>query len=170
MAPSKFERYAVNKIASLYQEEDHARIFQHLAQDNPTFLTVDPQKFAVEFLAARLALAAAIWESSCEENKMNPQGNGRIFLRAVTASFQNPKFLPLASAFGDYYYKPDDEVSESILIHIVKRLLLRLELQDAMKTPDGKLQVTQILRMLTEVFEGLKSELSAEFFDVQTHS
>lgn len=153
-----FKLFAQKKLAEIYSEGNYSRIHDFLSDADPSFKTISIDTFNREFLTARLALSALVWENFFGEYQEKTDKN--LFFKMVMNGFQDPKFIGLASRFSEYYHETNDAEKNESMIAIGKSLFKVLEVP---VTLDDEKFLNPAFERLLQVFEGIKCSLENEF-------
>lgn len=157
-----YKAYAAKQLAGIYEVNDYERVLQALKEADIHFADVVPATFGLEFLAARLALAAHGWSRACKENHVEEKGAENYFFKAVMQSFQTSKFVDIAGAFSEYLHAP--AVEEKPVLSISAMMMKRLGLAGSLLKGQEPVLTTGF-RLLVETAESFKSGFENEFFD-----
>lgn len=162
MAERDFKKFAAEKLAGIYKVQDYDRVLAVLRQADPAFQSVAPEKFGLEFLGLRLALACHAWARSCRENRVTDEKIENLFFKTVMQSFQSSKFLGIAAVFSEYLHAPESE--DQALLPVTALMMRRLGLAEQLGTAQ-KPVLSPGFRIVVETAEGLKSAFENEFFE-----
>ena len=158
-----FHAFAAQWLSSIYHSDDHERIFAHLKEIDPLFSSVPAEQFAMEYLAARLGLAAQVWESLCMENRLPQEAVQKSFLKSVMTTFTAPKFVNLASAFSEYlWHRPGQ--NQSVPIALSELIFRRIGAQNAPQNPNAR-SLAASFQTMVEILESLRTSFENDFFE-----
>ncbi len=162
MTSLDYSAYASKVLAGIYQDTDYERLLESLRQVDPHFLDISPEKFGMEFLAVRLALACHAWSKMCQEADLIETGIENAFMKTVMQSFQSPKFLEIAKAYSEYLHSP--QANSRPVLSITANWMKRLGLAGTMEK-DEKPVLTPGFQALMEISEAFKNQCENDFFE-----
>ena len=157
-----FKAFAAQKLAEIYGLNDYERVLRALKEADLAFADVVPVRFGMEFLAARLALAAHGWSRACKENQVKDPGAENLFFKAVMQSFQSQKFVEVAASFSEYLHAPG--AAEKPILSLSALMMQRLGITDAIVKDKG-IVLPPGFKLLIEVSEAFKSAFENDFFE-----
>lgn len=158
--------FARGILARIYEEEDFRNIDARLRANLKSFQSVPKEKFAAEFLAAKLALACRVWEDCCREEALSGEETQKMLLKTVMQCFHSSETVPMAEAFSEYLCATDLEREVKYFPALIGRLFTRLGLERPKDSEGERAVAAGELGMLAALFEGLRTSLANDFFDV----
>ncbi len=158
--------FARGFLARVYEEQDFKNVDDRLRANLKSFQSVPKEKFAAEFLAAKLALACRVWEECCREEGLQEEETQKIFLKIVMQCFHSSETVTIAEAFSEYLYATDLEGEAKFFPALIGRLFTRLGLERPKDSDAEKVSMVGELGMLAALFEGMKTFFGNEFFEV----
>ena len=167
---SRFRDFASRLLAKIYGNLEHERIYSHLFKKDIALEPVSVDAFGLHYLGACLALGAEAWFKACLENGVRDPVIRKIFLKAVTDSFQSPKFLSIAAAFSEALHC-EDLKEESPAISLARHVCRKWGLKSARRAGRGKEEcLGDFFRNLVEIFEGFRCQIENEIFEFMANA
>lgn len=163
------QEYAQKVLSSILAEREYGPLLERLQSEEKKLLTVSRDRFSMEYLPAKLAVACLLWETQCRENGL--EGNEKMLFQFVMQLFKSPKMVSMASSFSDYLYASDSEQGHSPMPALVVRLFERLGLQGLLRGKKQGPALSAPFKILVETLEGFRSSLENDFLEfVFTHT
>lgn len=153
--------FAKDKLTALFQDVEQDDLYRKLVLKQQVFSDVVQDTFSVEYLAAKLAVAAVGWKACCRENSLESSEN--VFFEFVMQCFQSPKMANLASAFSEYMYASDSVSRSEMCLATARHMFRRLKMEDRVLRSGSDAVISPSLEMIVLTFEGFRNAFENDF-------